>query len=294
MKLKGITAFAASLAALTLLGSTAWAQEMTFDPNDPAVIKGHEIMKGIDSLPVHQKLLGQAELLIYDKQDNLLFTKRFRYAQYFEDYNKPEVRLRRSINYFFAPADDKGNGSMVFENEDSDDDEQYLYLRQIRKARRIIGSSKKDDFFGSDFSLGDVTRRRYQDYNFRWLGEDAIDFRGKRLKMQKIESQFKDPQNREDWGEGKSVLWVHPSSGLVFKAERYNTQMQLHKVLTLIAFGKHKNPDGKNVYSVGGLRMETINRGTRSQFLVKSTKYEGDSGISPSIYTTDSFTKKWW
>ena len=62
-----------------------------------------------------------------------------------------------------------------------DDDEQYLYLKQTRKVRRIIGSSKKDDFFGSDFAVGDVTRRRFADYDFIWLGEDSVEFKGKRI-----------------------------------------------------------------------------------------------------------------
>jgi hypothetical protein len=170
-------------AALLVVSAAQFAvsQELKFDPNDPNVKKGHEIMAEIDKLPVMEKVFAEAELRIYDKQDQLLYTKQFRSAQYFQDFDKADKRLQRALSYFFAPADDQGNGAMVFENEDSDKDDQYIYLRQTRKARRIIGSSKKDDYFGSDYSAGDVTRRRQQDYNFRWLGEDTIDFRGRAL-----------------------------------------------------------------------------------------------------------------
>lgn len=284
------------LAGLVLISAAQFAasQELKFDPNDPNVKKGHEIMKAIDALPVMEKVFAEAELRIYDKQNSLLYTKQFRSAQYFQDFTAPEKRLQRALSYFYAPADDQGNGAMVFENEDTDKDEQYLYLRQTRKARRIIGSSKKDDYFGSDFSAGDVTRRRYQDYNFRWLGEDTIDFRGRSLKVEKIESQFKNLQKREDWGEGKSVLWIHPESGLVFKAERYDTQLQLQKVLTLVAFTKAKNKAGQDAYLVAALDMKTLNRGTHSTFVITSRKYENEAGFATNIYSTDSFTKQWW
>ena len=293
MKLPLLAALLPALFVTSLAGF-AWSQELKFDPNDPAVKKGQEIMQKVDALPVMEKVFAEAELKIFDKQDNLLYTKQFRSATFFQDFGSPEKRLQRALSYFFSPADDKGNGAMVFEHPDSNDDDQFLYLRQTRKARRIIGSSKKDDYFGSDYSTGDVTRRRFQDYYFRSLGEDTIDFRGKQLKVEKIESQFKDPQKREDWGECKSIVWIHPSSGLVFKAERYDTQMQLHKVLTLTAFVKDKNKKGEDVYLVAGNDMRTLNRGTHSAFSVISRKYEADAGFSTDIYTTDSFTKQWW
>jgi hypothetical protein len=289
--------FMTSLLAVLIVFSAAQfatGQELKFDPNDPAVKKGHEIIAAINALPVVEKVYVEAELRIYDKQDNVLYTKQFRSAQFFKDYQDSDNRLQRAISYFYAPADDKGNGAMVFEHPDSDDDEQYLYLRQTRKARRIIGSSKKDDYFGSDFSAGDVTRRRIQDYNFRYLGEDTIDFRGKKLNVVKLESQFKSPQKREDWGEGKSIVWIHPDSGLAFKAERYDTQLQLTKVQTLLAFTKTKNKDGKDVYLVAASDMKTLNRGTHSTFQITARKYEGDAGFSTDIYSTDSFTKQWW
>jgi hypothetical protein len=280
---------------LIALAPFAGGQELKFDPNDPNVKKGHEIMKAVDSLPVMEKVFAEAELRIYDKQDNLLYTKQSRSAQYFQDFGNPEKRLQRAISYFYSPADDKGNGAMVFEHLNANDDEQYLYLRQTRKARRIIGSSKKDDYFGSDFSTGDVTRRRYQDYNFRWLGEEKLEFRGRPTPtLAKIESQFKDPQKREDWGEGKSIIWIHPESGLVFKAERYDTQLQLHKVLTLLGFVKDKNKQGQDVYLVAAIDMRSLNRGTHSTFVITDRKYESNAGFSTDIYSTDSFTKQWW
>ncbi|MCH8842530.1 MAG: outer membrane lipoprotein-sorting protein [SAR324 cluster bacterium] len=281
------------VALAALLVAAPWAVGQSSDGLS-AEEKGQAIMEKINALPRWERVATSTVLKIYDKQDKLLFTKRTRGARYFRDYNDPGKRLQNSITYFYAPADDKGNGSLNIEHEDSDDDEQYLYLKQTRKVRRIIGSSKKDDFFGSDFALGDVVRRRIQDYHFKWLSEETVDFKGKKLKVQKVESVFKDPTKRDDWGEGKSVIYIHQASGLVFKAERYNLQMQLHKVMTLKGFSKHKNRDGKSVYGVAQIEMKTIARGTRSVFTIKEAKYENDAGFDAAIFSTDSLTRKWW
>ena len=48
------------------------------------------------------------------------------------------------------------------------------------------------------------------------------------------------------------------------------------------------------MYLVAGLQMRTINRGTRSEFRVRSAKYEDETGFSADVFTTDSFTKQWW
>jgi hypothetical protein len=273
----------------------AGAQELKFDPNDPAVKKGQEIMQAIFNLPVVEKVFLESELRIYDKQNSLLYTKRSRSAQWFQDFESGDKRRLRSITYFFSPADDQGNGAMVFEHDDTDDDEQYLYLRQTRKARRIIGASKKDDYFGSDFRAADVVRRRIQDYNFRYLGEEKLEFNGKPTPaLAKIESQHKDPQKREDWGEGKSIIWIHPQSGLVFKAERFDTQLQLDKVMTMTNFTSTNNKKGDKVYLIAGLDIRTVNRGTHSEFVITARKYEGDTGFKTDIFTQDSFTKQWW
>jgi hypothetical protein len=290
-----LTLLGVTVLTLSLFAPAVGAQELKFDPADPAVKKGHEIMQATFNLPVVEKVFFENELRIYDKQDKLLYTKRARGAQYFQDFASGEKRLQRSLSFFFEPADDQGNGAMVFEHEKTDDDEQYLYLRQTRKARRIIGASKKDDYFGSDFRAADVVRRRYPDYNFRFLGEEKLEFNGKPTPvLAKIESQHKDPQKREDWNEGKSIIWIHPSSGLVFKAERYDTQMQMDKVAALKAFTKTKNKKGEEVYLVAAIDISTVNRGTHSMFVITKRMYEGEAGFATDIFTTDSFTKQWW
>lgn len=296
---KAVVRTAATLLVLALGAAPAAGQEMS-----EAERKGTEIMRQVYSLPVHEKVFTEALLRIYDKQDELLFTKRFRSATYFADYQQPMERLQRSINYFYAPADDKGNGSINIEHADSDDDEQYLYLKQTRKARRIIGSAKRDDFMGSDFSLGDVTRRRFEDYDYEWLGEEVYEYQGRvngrelgrtlRIKVDKVETRFKDSQQARDWGEGKSIVYVDRKTGVVFRAERYNLQMQLDKVMTVHDIHKTPNADGKTVWEPWVIQMRSMSRGTRSVFEVQSRRYGDNADFSAGIFTVDSLTKQWW
>jgi hypothetical protein len=213
---------------------------------------------------------------------------------YYRDYADPRQRLSRSINYFFAPADDKGNSTLSIELADSDDDEQYLYLKQTRKVRRIIGSSKSDDFMGSDFTLADIAPRDLDDYTYTWLGSEAVPFKGASIQTEKIESVFKSARKREDYNEGKAVIWVHPASGIVFQAERYDTTLTLTRRMNIRNIAKGANRDGKPVYYATVIEMANLNRGTRSEFIVTSRQTEGETRLDPAIFTTEYLTRQWW
>ncbi|HVM32603.1 MAG TPA: outer membrane lipoprotein-sorting protein, partial [bacterium] len=57
---------------------------------------------------------------------------------------------------FLDPADIRGTGFLQIEHSDADDD-QWVYLPALQKSRRLVANNKKDSFFGSDFSYGDIT-----------------------------------------------------------------------------------------------------------------------------------------
>lgn len=281
-----------ALTGMVFAAGIAWATNIAWA--ETAEEKGLRIMQGVDALPVIEKAIQLNELRIYDKQDKILFVKKLRSASFYKDYANSATRLSRSINYFYAPADDKGNGTLTIEIADSDDDEQYLYLKQTRKIRRIIGSSKSDDFMGSDFTLGDIAPRDVDDFEFKWLGTKAIPFKNASIETEMIQTVFKSSKKRNDYNEGKAVIWVHPASGIVFQAERYDTTMQLSRRTNVRNIAKGKNRDGKAVYYPTRIVTTNLNRGTRSEFIVKSRKNEGQANISASIFTKDFLTRKWW
>jgi len=273
-------------ALLLVVSQTALAQS-------PAE-KGRQLMEQVDALPTIEKMLADTELDIYDAQGALLFSKQSRTASFVKNFRDSKNRLARSISYFYAPADDKGNGALLIENKDGEDD-QWVYLKGLRKPKRIIGSDKSSSFMGSDFSNGDVAARDIDDSNYTWLGSDKVRFKNKLIPVEKIEGSFKDPQMREDYGYSKSIVWMHVQSGLPFKIEIYNLNGQLFKQATLLAFTIQTNKDGKKVFIPTSLEMKNVIKGTKTIMVQKNIKTEAAAEqVKPEIFRVDYLTRKWW
>jgi len=261
---------------------------------ETAIEKGQRLMKQVEALPALEKMISETVLNIYDSQGGLLFSKKSRSATFVQDFRDKDKKLNRSISYFYAPADDKGNGALMIENSDKDDD-QWIYLKGLRKPKRVIGSDKSSSFMGSDFSNGDVGARDIDDSDHTWLGTVNIKFKNKKLKVEKIQTSFKEEQMRENYGYGKSIIWMHIASGLPFKMEIYNLNGQLYKQVALKSFSIKKNKDGKRVYIPTSMEMKNVIKGTKTVMLMKNIKTGKTADhVQPKIFAIDYLTRKWW
>jgi len=257
--------------------------------------KGHRIMKKIDELPTFEKTFTESAFKIYDAGGKLLFTKKFRSASFNTDYKDPSKRLSKAISYFYAPADDKGNAALMMEKPGDEDNDQWMYLKGLRKPKRIIGSDKSSSYMGSDFSNGDISRGDFDEYHYKWLATEKYKFKKKTLKLEKIEVIFKDEQDREDYGYSKSVALVHPASGMIFKGDSYNLDGQHIKTMEMLSFKVIKNRDGKKVFMPTGMKMSNLLRGTKTIMEMKKIKVEKQvKKIKPSIFSLDYLTRRWW
>ncbi len=270
---------------------------LTFAANGFAVEenqKGRQIMDSVDALPLIEKMISETTLDIFNSQGSLLFSKRSRTASFVQDFRDQDKKLNRSLSYFYAPADDKGNGALMIEKAGMDDD-QWIYLKGLRKPKRIIGSDKSSSFMGSDFSNGDVAARDIDDSNYLWLATEKITFKNKTLKVEKIQSTFKDPQMRKDYGYSKNIVWIHVKSGLPFKMELYDLNGQLYKRATLLGFTIKKNRDDKKVFIPSSMEMKNVIKGTKTVMTMKNIKTEKTAGkVKPEIFKIDYLTRKWW
>jgi Outer membrane lipoprotein-sorting protein len=257
--------------------------------------KGWRIMKSIDQKPAIEKMTSSMVFKIYDSREELIFTKKSRSATFVKNYNNPDTRLSRSITYFYAPADDKGNGALMTENEGDKDDDQWIYLKGLRKPKRVIGSDKSSSFMGSDFSNGDVAARDIDDSIFTWLASETITFKGKKIPVEKIQSEYKSQKMKENYGYSKGISWVHTKTGLMFKGEMYDLNGQLIKKLRLLSFTVKKNRDGKRVVMATGMEMKSMLKGTKTIMAIQNIKVEKQvKKVTPAMFKTSYLTRKWW
>ena len=61
----------------------------------------------------------------------------------------------KSLTFFLAPSEVKGTAFLQWSHHDKDD-EQWLYLPELKRSRRITSQLKDQSFMGTDFSYRDL------------------------------------------------------------------------------------------------------------------------------------------
>ena len=162
-------------------------------------------------------------LVIYDAKGNKRVRKIAAITKLY-DGGKLEKRLIR----FIKPADVKGTGLLTFDYENKPDD-MWLYMPALRKSRRILAADKAKSFMGSEFTYADTSPPSVEDFNHKLLGEKAVD--GVRCWV--VASVPKNDDIADENGFGKKVSYIGKKDYTIRKAEYYDFDMKLHKVLTV-------------------------------------------------------------
>ena len=81
---------------------------------------------------------------------------------------------KKTLVFFEFPKFIKGTSLLTVENSKADD-ERWLYLPSIKKTRRISGSEKSDNFFGTDFSYEDLVSENILDNDYQFKKDDNCD-----------------------------------------------------------------------------------------------------------------------
>jgi hypothetical protein len=118
---------------------------------------------------------------------------------------KDKGRDTHRIQFFLAPSDVKDTAFLTYDYyEGEKDDDQWLYLPDLHKTKRIATSDKSSAFMGSDFSYADMTDRVVDEWNYRLLKEDVVDGH----KVWLIEALPVSDEVRDRYGYKKSILFV--------------------------------------------------------------------------------------
>lgn len=256
------------------------------------VQKGTRLAQMFDRMPTFGKVKANITLRIYDREGNIRFTKRMRMASYTENLGSSN-QTEKFLAYFTEPADDMGN-SMLFYNYKDKSDEKFMYLKSIRKTKKVAGADKKLSFFGSDFSNAELSMPEYQDYTYRFLREDTMTFKGKELNCYVIEALPKTPVVASEMGYGKKIMYLEKATLIMMRTEYFNERMEKYKEMRLISFITKNNIKGGKVFYNTGVEMKNVKTGAKSVIVFSNYLFEDDSGISDRIFNTDYLTRKWW
>ena len=188
-------------------------------------------------------------------------------------YSKDYGSEKKTVMVFMLPADVKGAGYLSFSYDDvSKSDDRWLYMPALKKAKRISGSSSQDYFMGTDFTYDDISGHKIDDYTYTLLAEETVD--GKNC--WKIESV---PVKKSMYS--KYVSWIDKESLVQVKAEFYDEQGTLLKVLTVSGIEKK---DG--FWTAGKMEMNNLQK--KHTTVIETLKHEFNKNIPDSYFRVNS------
>jgi outer membrane lipoprotein-sorting protein len=182
--------------------------------------------------------------------------------------------LTKTITLFLEPASVKNTRFLTVQNESRNDD-QWIYLPALRKVKRIAAGEKTGSFMGSDFSYSDMS---YSDASIDEAGHTLLreeTYNGYECFV--VESVTGDDS---DSLYGREISWVDKETWLTARVEFYGKNgTELVKVLTSENF-----KETQNHWLAGEITMTTVESGHRTTLEFQQVKY--DIPINPAYFTT--------
>lgn len=181
---------------------------------------------------------------------------------------------------FNAPADIKGTAFLQIEHAGGADD-LWIYLPALHKSRRLVANNRRDSFFGSDFSYGDILPPNPDRYRHRLVRTET----GGTQQYYVIESTPKDESTKSDSGYSKKVSWVGAEPNIEAKIEYYDEGGNLIKTQHLSEF----LPAGsKDRYLPLKREMIDHRSGHKTLFRLRAPRFDAvipDNQFSPRVLT---------
>ena len=216
------------------------------------------VMEQVDARDDGDNMVADTQMILIDQNDY----ERIRSIKMFsKDKGKDTLRLQ----FFLAPADVKGTGFLTYDYYGGEtDDDQWLYLPDLRKTKRIASSDKSSSFMGSDFSYADMTRRVLDEWSYSFLKEDTVDG----VAVWLIEALPVSKEVEERYGYEKSIVYVRQDNFMVIRA-----------IHVLNSGGKVKYMEVKKIDMIDGVwvAVETWMKTTRNKRTLHRTILKMDN-----------------
>ena len=155
-------------------------------------------------------------------------------------------------------------------DDETKNDDQWIYLPALKKVKRISSDSSGDYFMGSDFTYDDLGDRNPSDDMHTVLRTEIMDG----LDCYVVESVTKD----EDYMYSKTVTWVVKDRWYGLKKEFYDEDGDYLKSLTL---NNVENINGFWIITGTEMKNEQKNHSTIMEF----KNVQIDAGINESNFT---------
>jgi len=170
-------------------------------------LTAREIMEKVDARDDGDNMIANMEMTLIDKKGQERVRK-------IKTFSKDKGKDTLKLMFFMEPADIKDTGFLTYDYYSGErDDDQWLYLPELHKTKRIASSDKSSAFMGSDFSYADMTKRVVDEWKYKILKQGEV--RGHKVWLIEAVPASKTIEDR--YGYTKSVLFVRQDIFMVVR-----------------------------------------------------------------------------
>ncbi len=177
--------------------------------------------------------------------------------------------IEKRIIRFMEPADVKGMGMLIIDNDDAEDD-MWIYIPANRQSRRIVSNEKSKSFMGSEFSNADMTAPNLKDFNFKLLSEEMIN---KQL-CWKIEMHPINASKEDEYGYLRKISWINKSNNILVRSDYFDFENELFKSLTVLEYRELDPLNHK--FIITNMKIDNIRNGRSSDMVMDQVLYNPD------------------
>jgi len=189
-----------------------------------------------------------------------------------DQYSKDGPNGGRTVIVFQSPSNVAGTRFLTMDTASGGTD-QWIFLPELGRVRRIAASESSGSFMGTDFSYDDISAvdREASLDNHRLLREETLNGRACYV----IESTPKD----SSFQYSKTISWIEKERYLSYKVELYNRRGELVKIMEMSDFR-----DVQGRLTPMQTKISTVGAGTFTTIYMEIIRY--NDAIPERVFTT--------
>lgn len=170
---------------------------------------------------------------------------------------------------FLEPADVRGT-SLLTHQDPKGDDNQWLYLPELRRVKRISSTGKTGSFMGSEFTYEDIGGNTLEKFKYSKVGEE--NYKGKDCYvLEKVPTYANS-------GYTKIKVWITKDNYLTLRQDFFDRKNSLLKIMT---FEGHQQYG--STWRVAKIAVENLQ--TKKKSILDFANRKLRSGLSNDLFT---------
>lgn len=185
--------------------------------------------------------------------------------------------LYNSLVLFLSPANERGTSVLIHEHEERDD--QWIYLTETKKVRRISTADISDNFMRTEITYEDLRNEiseSFNDYAYTLLPDEKIDG----FDCYQVAAVPTDPDIKKNTKYSKRVLWIRKDVFEIIKTTFYDWDNHLFKEYHGTDTRKVAGTDHYRTYN-----LKVVNFDTNHTTEMQMSDYIIDKDIDETLFS---------